>query len=52
MHSLGSFTVDKCFDASSASLRETIVSELVPVQKDLLKTKQGPYLLRKLDVEG
>ncbi|CDO97786.1 unnamed protein product [Coffea canephora] len=52
VHSLGSFTVDKCFDASSASLRETIVSELVPVQKDLLKTKQGPYLLRKLDVEG
>lgn len=52
VHWSGSFTVDKCFDASNVSLRETIVSELVPVQKDLLKTKQGPYLLRKLDVEG
>lgn len=52
MHSLGSFTLEKCFNASNASLRETIVSELVPVLKDLSKSKQGPHLLRKLDVEG
>ncbi|KAG8364895.1 hypothetical protein BUALT_Bualt18G0046100 [Buddleja alternifolia] len=48
----GSFTVDKCFNESNMSLRETIVSELLPVQTELSKTKQGPYLLKKLDVEG
>ncbi|KAK4489650.1 hypothetical protein RD792_005462 [Penstemon davidsonii] len=48
----GSFTVDKCFDASNLSLRETIVSELLPIQTELSRTKQGPYLLKKLDVEG
>ncbi|KAL3528538.1 hypothetical protein ACH5RR_007860 [Cinchona calisaya] len=52
VHSSGSFTVEKCFNAANASLREAIVSELVPLQKDLSKTRQGPYLLRKLDVEG
>ncbi|KAL6585247.1 hypothetical protein OROMI_004536 [Orobanche minor] len=48
----GSFTVEKCFSASNMSLRETIVSELLPFQTELSKTKQGPYLLKKLDVAG
>ncbi|KAK6118730.1 hypothetical protein DH2020_047535 [Rehmannia glutinosa] len=48
----GSFTVDKCFSVSNMSLRETIVSELIPFQTELSKTKQGPYLLKKLDVAG
>ncbi|GFP92496.1 pumilio homolog 23 [Phtheirospermum japonicum] len=48
----GSFTVEKCFNASNLSLRETIVSELLPFQTELSKTKQGPYLLKKLDVAG
>ncbi|GER28355.1 pumilio 23, partial [Striga asiatica] len=48
----GSFIVDKCFDTSNFSLRETIVSELVPFQAELSKTKQGPYLLKKIDVAG
>ncbi|KZV41158.1 pumilio23 [Dorcoceras hygrometricum] len=51
VHSSGSFIVDKCFTASNLSLRETIVSELLVVQTELSKTKQGPYLLKKLDVE-
>lgn len=33
-------------------MREMIVSELLPVQKELSKTRQGPYLLKKLDVDG
>ncbi|XP_051147669.1 pumilio homolog 23 isoform X2 [Andrographis paniculata] len=48
----GSFTVEKCFNASNMSMRETIVSELLPFQTELSKTKQGPYLLKKLDAEG
>lgn len=52
MYTSGSFTVEKCFNVSNLSLRETIVSEILPVQSELLKTKQGPYLMRKLDVEG
>ncbi|KAI3455681.1 hypothetical protein Pfo_012344 [Paulownia fortunei] len=48
----GSFTVEKCFSTSNMSLRETIVSELLPFQTELSKTKQGPYLLKKLDVVG
>ncbi|CAA0821179.1 Pumilio homolog 23 [Striga hermonthica] len=48
----GSFIVDKCFDSSNFSMRETIVSELIPFQAELSKTKQGPYLLKKLDVSG
>ncbi|KAL2493361.1 Pumilio23 [Abeliophyllum distichum] len=52
VHPSGSFTVEKCFNVSNVSLRETIVSEILPVQSALSKTKQGPYLLRKLDVEG
>ncbi|XP_050285105.1 pumilio homolog 23 isoform X2 [Quercus robur] len=51
MQSSGSFTVEKCFTASNMSLREAIVSELVTVQSELSKTKQGPHLLRKLDVD-
>ncbi|KAF9685366.1 hypothetical protein SADUNF_Sadunf03G0047100 [Salix dunnii] len=52
MHSSGSFTVEKCFNASNLSLREAIASDLLSVQSELPKTKQGPYLLRKLDVDG
>lgn len=52
VHPSGSFTVEKCFNVSNLSLRETIVSEILNVQSELSKTKQGPYLLRKLDVEG
>ncbi|KAI7737970.1 hypothetical protein M8C21_004932 [Ambrosia artemisiifolia] len=48
----GSFTVEKCFDVSSVALREVIVSELSEVQAELSKTKQGPHLLRKFDVDG
>lgn len=52
MHSSGSFTIEKSFNASNASLREKIVTELLPVQTELAKTRQGPYILRKLDVDG
>ncbi|KAA8541572.1 hypothetical protein F0562_022724 [Nyssa sinensis] len=52
MHQSGSFTVEKCFSASNVSLREAIVSELLAVQTELSRTKQGPVLLRKLDVDG
>ncbi|KAL5731709.1 hypothetical protein ACHQM5_004412 [Ranunculus cassubicifolius] len=52
MHPSGSFTVEKCFDASSPSLKETIVSELLEVRSELYKTRQGPYLSRKLDIDG
>lgn len=48
----GSFTVEKCFNASNMSLREKIVSELQSFETELSKTKQGPYLLKKLDVAG
>ncbi|KAG7992149.1 hypothetical protein I3843_02G113500 [Carya illinoinensis] len=51
MHSSGSFTVEKCFTVGNLSLREAIVTELVAVQSELSKTKQGPYLIRKLDVD-
>lgn len=51
MHSSGSFTVEKCFTAGNMSLKEAIVSELADVEGELSKTKQGPYLLRKLDVD-
>lgn len=51
MHSSGSFTVDKCFTVGNLSLREAIVTELVAVQSELAKAKQGPYLIRKLDVD-
>lgn len=52
MQSSSSFTVEKCYNSSNLTLREAIVTELVPLQSDLAKTKQGPHLLRKLDVEG
>lgn len=48
----GSFTVEKCFDVSSVALREVIVSEMLAVQAELSKTRQGPHLMRKLDVDG
>ncbi|XP_035539256.1 pumilio homolog 23 isoform X2 [Juglans regia] len=51
MHSSGSFTVEKCFTVGNLSLREAIVTELVAVQSELSKTKQGPYLIRNLDVD-
>lgn len=52
LHPSGSFTVEKCFIAGNLSLREAIVSELLEVQTELSKTKHGPVLLRKLDVDG
>ncbi|ONK65403.1 uncharacterized protein A4U43_C07F36740 [Asparagus officinalis] len=52
MHPSSSFTVEKCFTASDVPLKETIASELVAVQSDLSKTKHGPYLLKKLDIDG
>ncbi|XP_057794415.1 pumilio homolog 23 isoform X2 [Salvia miltiorrhiza] len=48
----GAFTIEKCFNVSNMSMKETIVSELLPFQAELSKSKQGPYLLKKLDVEG
>ncbi|KAH9713891.1 Pumilio [Citrus sinensis] len=52
VHPSGSFTVERCFTASSLSLRETIASELSAVRNELSKTKQGPHLIRKLDIDG
>lgn len=52
MHPSGSFTVEKCFNASDVPLREVIVSDLLGVQRELSKTRQGPLLLRNLDVDG
>ncbi|XP_024006655.1 pumilio homolog 23 isoform X2 [Eutrema salsugineum] len=52
LHTSGSFTVEKCFDACNLSLREAIATELLDVKADLAKTKQGPFLLRKLDIDG
>ncbi|XP_050234014.1 pumilio homolog 23 [Mercurialis annua] len=51
LHSSGSYTIEKCFAASSLSLREAIASDLLAVQNELYKTKQGPYLLRKLEID-
>ncbi|XP_047980682.1 pumilio homolog 23-like isoform X2 [Salvia hispanica] len=48
----GTFTIEKCFNACNLSMKETIVSELLPFQAELSKSRQGPYLLKKLDVEG
>ncbi|XP_077236508.1 pumilio 23 isoform X1 [Tasmannia lanceolata] len=48
----GSFTVEKCFTASNVSVKEMIASELLAVQSELSKTKHGPFLLKKLDVDG
>ncbi|RDX69494.1 Pumilio-like 23, partial [Mucuna pruriens] len=52
LRSSGAFTIEKCFTASNLSLREAIVSELLAVRSELSKTKQGSYLLRKLDIDG
>ncbi|XP_068663663.1 pumilio homolog 23-like [Aristolochia californica] len=52
MHPSGSFTVEKCFTSAKLSHKEIIVSELVNVQAELSKTKHGPYLFKKLDVDG
>lgn len=52
LNSSGAFTIDKCFTASNLSLREAIVSEVLAVRSDLSKTKQGSYLIRKLDIDG
>ncbi|XP_050383843.1 pumilio homolog 23 isoform X2 [Argentina anserina] len=52
LHSSGSFTVEKCFNTGNISQREIIVSELATVQSELWNTRQGPHLMRKLDVEG
>ncbi|XP_057548453.1 pumilio homolog 23 [Amaranthus tricolor] len=52
MHPSGTFTVEKCFNVSDVPIREIIVSELLSVQKDLSKTRQGPLLLRNLDADG
>ncbi|XWS19990.1 hypothetical protein CRYUN_Cryun31cG0063300 [Craigia yunnanensis] len=51
MNPSGSFTVERCFNAGSLSLREAIASELLAVRTELSKTKQGPHLLRKLDID-
>ncbi|XP_022724836.1 pumilio homolog 23-like isoform X4 [Durio zibethinus] len=51
MHPSGSFTVERCFDAGSLSIREAIACELLAVRTELSKTKQGPHLLRKLDID-
>ncbi|KAL1564755.1 pumilio 23-like isoform X2 [Salvia divinorum] len=48
----GAFTIEKCFNACNMSMKETIVSELLSFQEELSKSRQGPYLLKKLDVEG
>ncbi|KAK4774094.1 hypothetical protein SAY87_029113 [Trapa incisa] len=52
MHSSGSFIVEKCFTASNLSMKEVIVSELSYVRNELSKTKHGPHLIRKLNVNG
>ncbi|XP_020587361.1 pumilio homolog 23 [Phalaenopsis equestris] len=52
IHPSGSFIVEKCFAASNISMRETIAAEVLDVQPELSKTKHGPHLLRKLDIEG
>ncbi|KAF8111247.1 hypothetical protein N665_0076s0234 [Sinapis alba] len=52
LHTSSSFTVEKCFDACNVALREAIATELLEVKADLSKTKQGPFLLRKLDIDG
>ncbi|KAK7397498.1 hypothetical protein VNO78_18673 [Psophocarpus tetragonolobus] len=52
LQSFGAFTIEKCFTASNLSLREAIVTEMLAVRSDLSKTKQGSYLLRKLDIDG
>lgn len=52
LNTSASFTVEKCFTASNVVEKETILSELVAVRDELSKTKHGPVLMKKLDVEG
>lgn len=52
MRSSGSFIVEKCFTVSNLSMKEIIVSELSTVRNELSKTKHGPHLIRKLNVNG
>lgn len=52
MRPSSSFTVEKCFSVSNMSLKEIIVSELVGMRRELSKTRQGPYILMKFDVDG
>ncbi|XP_042462061.1 pumilio homolog 23-like [Zingiber officinale] len=52
MSSSGSFTVEKCFSSGNMTLKETIAEEILAVQPELSKTKHGPYLLKKLDIDG
>ncbi|WOK98872.1 hypothetical protein Cni_G07584 [Canna indica] len=47
-----SFTVEKCFASSNVSLKENIAIELLAARAELSKTKHGPYLLKKLDIDG
>ncbi|KAL6858760.1 hypothetical protein ACP4OV_017762 [Aristida adscensionis] len=51
MNPSGSFLVEKCFTASNFSHKEVIVVELLAVQSELLKTRHGFHLLKKLDVD-
>ncbi|CAH9079071.1 unnamed protein product [Cuscuta epithymum] len=52
VHPSGSFMIEKCFNTSNLSLRETIVSEMLPLRAELSRTKQGPFLLRRFDIDG
>lgn len=52
LHPSSSFTVEKCFTASNLSLKEIIAAELLVVQNVLSQKKHGPYLLKKLDIDG
>ncbi|KAI4355356.1 hypothetical protein L6164_004137 [Bauhinia variegata] len=52
LHPSGYFAVDKLFTLSDLSLKEAITQELMAVRSELSKTKHGPYLLRKLDMDG
>ncbi|XP_072991248.1 pumilio homolog 23 [Typha latifolia] len=47
-----SFTVEKCFAMSNISLKEAMAAEMLAVQAELAKTRHGPYLLKKLDIDG
>ncbi|WOK98131.1 hypothetical protein Cni_G06841 [Canna indica] len=52
MGTASSFTVEKCFASSNMSLKENIAAELLAARAELSKTKHGPYLLKKLDIDG
>lgn len=52
LHPSGSFTVEKCFITSNIPMKEAIAAEVLNVQPELSRTRHGPHLLRKLDIEG